>query len=48
MGPVTRLVQTGIGLAAELKAAKAERKSAEVFKDEGKPAVSFRPSIGLA
>lgn len=27
MGPVTRAVQTGIGLAAELKAAHKERKS---------------------
>ena len=39
MGPVTRLIQTGIGLAAELKAAKEERKAVQVPKDIGKTAV---------
>ena len=39
MGPVTRLIQTGIGLAAELKAAKEERKAAQVPKDDGKAIV---------
>ncbi len=29
MGPLTRVVQTGIGLAAELKAASKERKVSE-------------------
>lgn len=33
MGPVTRLVQTSIGLAAELKAAKKERKVSESSDD---------------
>ena len=38
MGPVTRAVQTGIGLVAELKAAKRERKDSETWKDEGEHA----------
>lgn len=35
MGLVTRLVQTSIGLAAELKAAKKERKASELSDDTG-------------
>lgn len=35
MGPVTRAVQTGIGLAAELKAARKERKASEVSRGNG-------------
>ena len=37
MGPLTRVVQTGIGLAAELKAASKERKASEVNVDDGTP-----------
>ena len=35
MGPVTRAVQTGIGLAAELKAARKERKASEISHGNG-------------
>ena len=34
MGPITRTVQTGIGLAAELKAAREELKAAKSVVDE--------------
>ena len=34
MGPLTRAVQIGIGLAAELKAAKKERKASEASEHE--------------
>ena len=34
LGPLTRVIQTGIGLAAELKAASKERKAFEVSADE--------------
>lgn len=37
MGPLTRVVQTGIGLAAELKAASTERKACEVTVEDGPP-----------
>ena len=37
MGPLTRVVQTGIGLAAELKAASKERKASEVTVEDGPP-----------
>ena len=39
MGLVTRAVQTGIGLAAELKAARKERKASEISRDNGEDVV---------
>ena len=42
MGPVTRVVQTGIGLAAELKAAKKERKAAAAAEEDSESKVSNR------
>ena len=51
MGPLTRVIQTGIGLAAELKAASKDRKASEAGLEEsltGERRVPFLSMTSIA